>query len=71
MFNDDSSKIEQVETVINVLSNALVKLREHDYPSAQVMVAISRQTLEELQLDFDLHFQAEMALEQLFQRSLN
>jgi hypothetical protein len=71
MFNDDSSKIDRVEVAINVLLAALAKLRRHDYASAQVMVAISRQTLEELQLDFDLHFQAEMALEQLFQRSLN
>jgi hypothetical protein len=71
MFNDDPSKIDRVEVSINVLTQALQKLLEHDYASAQVMVALARQELEELQLDFDLHFQAEQLLEQLFRQTLN
>lgn len=69
MFSDDS-KIDRVEVAINVLNQALQKLHEHDYTSAQVMVALVRQVLEELQLDFDLHFQAEAMLEQLLKQSL-
>jgi len=69
MFND-GSKISRVEVTINVLNQALQQLHEHDYASAQVMVALARQVLEDLQLDFDLHFQSEEMLRQLFNRSL-
>jgi flagellin-specific chaperone FliS len=54
MFNDDS-KISRVEVAIDVLNQAKQQLQEHDYPSAQVMVALARQILEDLQLNFDLH----------------
>jgi ribonuclease I len=69
MFNDDSSKIDRVEVAIRVLKQALEKLHEHDYSSAQIRVALARQVLEELQLGFDLHFQAEEMLEQLLKQS--
>lgn len=71
MFNDDLSKISRIEVTIDVLSQALCRLHEHDYPSAQVMVAIARQALEDVQLDFDLHFQAEEMLEQILNQSLS
>jgi tRNA G46 methylase TrmB len=70
MFNDDSSKMHRIEVATNVLNQALQKLHEHDYTSAQVMVALARQVLEELQLDFDHHFQAERILQQLLNESL-
>ncbi|PZV14070.1 MAG: hypothetical protein DCF22_09575 [Leptolyngbya sp.] len=70
MFNNDSSKISYVEIAINVLSEALQKLYEHDYPSAQVMVAVARQVLEDVQLDFDQHSQVEEKLKQLLNQSL-
>lgn len=70
MFNDDSSKNSYVEIAINVLSEALQKLHEHDYSSAQVMVAVARQILEDLQLDFDQHFQVEEKLKQILNQSL-
>lgn len=69
MFSNDSSKISRVEVATNVLNRALQQLREHDYASAQVMVALARQVLEDLQLDFDLHFQSEEMLKQLFNHS--
>lgn len=69
MFSDDSSKISRIEIATNVLSQALEKLHEHDYVSAQVMVAVASQVLEELQLDFDHHFQIEARLKQLLKSS--
>ncbi|WP_088889092.1 hypothetical protein [Leptolyngbya ohadii] len=67
MFADPLPKVDRVEVAITALGQALKKLHEHDYISAQITVAQARQILEELQLDFDLHFQAEELLEQLFQ----
>lgn len=69
MFRDDLSKINQIEVATNVLNQALQKLHEHDYASAQVMVALARQGLEDLQVDFDRHFQVERILKQLFKQS--
>lgn len=68
MFNNDS-KISRVEIATNVLNRASQQLHEHDYASAQVMVALARQVLEDLQLDFDLHFQSEKMLKQLIKQS--
>ncbi|UBF30013.1 hypothetical protein K9N68_38080 (plasmid) [Kovacikia minuta CCNUW1] len=64
MFSDDSSKISRIEIATNVLNQALQQLHEHDYASAQVMVAVARQVLEDLQLDFDHHSQVEAMLKQ-------
>lgn len=69
MCDDDLSKINRVEVATNVLGQALQKLHKHDYTSAQVMVALARQVLEELQLDFEHHFQAERILKQLLNQA--
>ncbi|QZZ19804.1 hypothetical protein J5X98_21365 [Leptothermofonsia sichuanensis E412] len=69
MFSDDLSKVSRVEVATHVLNQALEKLYEHDYTSAQVMVAVARQVLEDLQLDFDHHFQVEARLKQLLKQS--
>lgn len=65
MISDESSKTSYIEVSINVLSQALSYLHEHDYASAQVMVAVARQMLEDVQLEFDSHFQVEEMLKQL------
>jgi hypothetical protein len=70
MSNDDLSKLDWIEATTHVLNQALQHLHEYNYTSAQVRVALARQMLEELQLDFDLHFQAEEMLEQLLKQSL-
>ncbi len=70
MSNDDLSKISYVEIAINVLNEALQKLQEHEYASAQVMVSVARQVLEDLQLDFDQHSQIEEKLKNLLNQSL-
>ena len=70
MFSKDFSKVECVEITINVLVQALQQLHEHDYVSAQVMLAIAMQTLEDLQLDFERHLQVEGRLNLLLKQSL-
>ncbi|GAB4235751.1 MAG: hypothetical protein Kow00121_63230 [Elainellaceae cyanobacterium] len=70
MLCENLSKVERVEVAISALSRSLNYLQEHDYSSAQVMVSLVRQVLEELQLDFDLQFQSEVMLEQVLERSL-
>lgn len=70
MFSDDSSKISRVEIATNVLNQALDKLYEHDYSAAQVMVAVAKQVLDELQEDFERHFQIEVRLKQLLKPTL-
>jgi histidinol dehydrogenase len=69
MSNDDYSLISEVEVVINVLTQAKQFLNEHDYASAQVLVSLSRQVLEDLQPDFERHLQIEATLKQLLTRS--
>lgn len=64
MFSEDLSKTSRVEIAINILTQALQHLHEHNYATAEVMVALTRQTLEDLQLDFDHHFQIEELLKQ-------
>ncbi|EKQ66909.1 hypothetical protein OsccyDRAFT_4721 [Leptolyngbyaceae cyanobacterium JSC-12] len=65
MFSDESSSISRVEIATSVLNQALGKLSEHDYVAAQVMVAVARQVLEELQEDLAQHLQIELRLKQL------
>lgn len=70
MLIDDLPKMSRVEVAINLLNQASQNLQEHDYSYAQMVVALAQQVLETLQLDFDLHFQAEATLEQMFNESL-
>jgi hypothetical protein len=70
MLIDDLPKMSRVEVAINLLNQASRNLQEYDYPYAQMVVALAQQVLETLQLDFDLHFQAETTLEQMFNESL-
>jgi len=59
----------EVEVAINVLNQAMQFLKEHDYTSAQVLVSLSRQILED-SLDFDRHLQVEATLKLLLKLSL-
>lgn len=69
MFNDDLSKVQSVEIITHVLDQGLQHLHAHDYASAQVMVAIARQVLEDLQQDLDRHLQIEETLKQFLDPS--
>jgi hypothetical protein len=70
MTSNDTCKLNEIEAVINVLSQAHQFLKEHDYTSAQVLVSLSRQILEDLQLDFDRHLQVEATLKLLLKPSI-
>jgi hypothetical protein len=70
MFNGNLFKLNWIKATINGLNQALQHLYEHNYTSAQIRVALAQPMLEELQLDFNLHFQAEEMLEQLLKQSL-
>ncbi len=65
MFDPESSKVQFIETATHVLNQALQHLGEHDYVTAQVMVAIARQVLEDVQQDFDDHLALEGMLKQM------
>lgn len=71
MLNNESTKVCSLEFAIRVLDQAKQSLNHHDYGSAQVMVAVAKQVLEELQLDFDRHFKTEEMLRQLLKQSSN
>lgn len=62
MFSGDLSKVGYVEAAINILIQALERLDEYDYASAQSMIAIAKNMLDELQLDLDRHFEVEEML---------
>ncbi|MDX2242724.1 MAG: hypothetical protein NW224_18705 [Leptolyngbyaceae cyanobacterium bins.302] len=65
MVNNESPKTKQIEIAINVLTQALQKLDEHDYPSAKVMTGVAKKVLDDLQLDLDRHLYVEEKLKQL------
>ena len=61
----NGSKLNDVETSINVLNQAVQLLKEHDYAAAQTMIAVARQMLEDIQIEFDHHLKVEAALRTL------
>lgn len=61
----NGSKLNDVETSINVLNQAVQYLKEHDYAAAQMMIAVARQMLEDLQIEFEHHLQVEATLKKL------
>lgn len=69
MLSNDLSQANRVEIATNVLTRALQKLHEHDCTSAQVMIAVARQMLEDLQVDLDDHFHVERMLQDLLKQS--
>lgn len=54
-----------VKFAINVLEQAQQNLYDDDYQSAYVMVVVAKQALEDLRLDFHLHFKTEELLRQM------
>lgn len=69
MVNNESPKVSSVEFAINILKQAQQNLYDYDYNSAQVMIIIANQVLEDLRIDFDHHFKAEEMLKQLLSQS--
>lgn len=71
MFDAGTSKVQCIETATHVLNQALQHLYAHDYAAAQVMVAIARQMLEDVQQAFDDHLAIEGMLKQMLNRAFN
>lgn len=65
MISNDSSKAKQIEVAVSILNQALNKLHEHDYVSAQVMTAVARQMLDDLHQEFEHHFLIQEKLKQI------
>jgi hypothetical protein len=68
MVSNESSKTKQVEVAIGILNQALNKLLEHDYVSAQVMTAVARQMLDDLNQEFEHHFLVQERLKRILNR---
>ena len=64
-MDEESSKITRLEIVLDILNQVAQKIRTHDYASAQVMVGVTLQVLEDLQLDLELHSQVERQLRKM------
>lgn len=71
MPGDESIQIKTIEASIQVLNQAIQKLSNHDYASAQVMVGVSKQLLEDVQLEFASHLKVAKTLKQILKQSLN
>ncbi|MFB2939457.1 hypothetical protein ACE1B6_29740 [Aerosakkonemataceae cyanobacterium BLCC-F154] len=52
-IRNDSSKSCVVQQSVNILNQAVDKLQENDYVSAQVMIGVAKHLLNEVQSDLD------------------
>ncbi len=52
-IRNDSSKTFVVQQTIHILNQAVDKLQENDYVSAQVMVGVAKHLLDEVQTDLE------------------
>ncbi|MBE9230025.1 hypothetical protein IQ264_31995 [Phormidium sp. LEGE 05292] len=52
-IRNDSSKTFEVQQTIHILNQAVNKLQENDYVSAQVMIGVAKQLLNEVQTDLE------------------
>lgn len=52
-IRNDSSKTIEVQQTIHILNQAVNKLQENDYVSAQVMIGVAKQLLNEVQTDLE------------------
>ncbi|MFB2833402.1 hypothetical protein [Floridanema evergladense] len=52
-IRSDSSQALAVQNTINILNQAINKIHESDYVSAQVMVGVAKHLLDEVQTDLE------------------
>ncbi len=69
MLHDESLQASTIEFAINVLRQAQQNLHTYDYGSAEIMVGVAKQVLEDLQAEFNRHSQTEEMLKQLLNQS--
>ena len=63
---NDSSKTFEVQQTIQILNQAVNKLQENDYVSAQVMVGVAKHLLDEVQTDLDRYLTIQKMLKDTF-----
>ncbi|HEY9300175.1 MAG TPA: hypothetical protein VIQ31_28185 [Phormidium sp.] len=63
---NDSSKALVVQQTISILNQAVNKLQENDYVSAQVMVGVAKQLLNEVQTDLEDYLTIQKMLKNAF-----
>ena len=63
---NDSSKALVVEQSISILNQAMGKIQENDYVSAQVMVGVAKHLLDEVQTDLDQYLTIQKMLKKAF-----
>lgn len=63
---NDSSKAIVVQQSISILNQAVNKLQENDYVSAQVMVGVAKHLLDEVQTDLDHYLTIQRLLKDTF-----
>jgi len=63
---NDSSKAMVVQQSISILNQAVNKLQENDYVSAQVMIGVAKHLLDEVQTDLDHYLTIQRLLKDTF-----
>jgi hypothetical protein len=63
---NDSSKALVVQQSIHILNQAVDKLQENDYVSAQVMVGVAKHLLDEVQCDLEQYLTIQKMLKNAF-----
>ncbi|OKH36834.1 hypothetical protein NIES2119_15550 [[Phormidium ambiguum] IAM M-71] len=63
---NDSSKAIVVQQSISILNQAVNKLQENDYVSAQVMIGVAKHLLDEVQIDLDHYLTIQRLLKDTF-----
>jgi len=63
---NDSSKTFEVQQTIQILNQAVNKLQENDYVSAQVMVGVAKHLLDEVQTDLERYLTIQKMLKDTF-----
>ncbi|MFM7448696.1 MAG: hypothetical protein ACKO24_08875 [Leptolyngbyaceae cyanobacterium] len=68
MFEDNIQRLKAIQCSIDVLQQALEKLENHDYISAQVMVGMVHHMLDDLQLDLNCFLILKLQLNELLKQ---
>lgn len=65
-IRNDSSQGFVVEQSITILNQAVNKLQENDYVSAQVMIGVAKHLLDEVQIDLEHYLAIQRMLKDAF-----
>lgn len=60
-----STKIICIQQSIDILHAVLQRLQEHDYVTAQIMVGVARQTLDDAHAELEEHVSVEIRLREV------